>query len=49
MPNAESDEIDRVLLNAARVRRLLIEAGELVAIIAVSQKSIIGNRKPAIR
>jgi hypothetical protein len=41
--------IDSALLNEARIRPLLIEAGELVAIMAASRKSAIGNRQSAIQ
>ena len=41
--------IDSGLLNEDRIRPLLSEAGELVAIMAASRKSAIGNRKSAIR
>jgi four helix bundle protein len=37
--------IDSGLLNEERIRPLLGEAGELVAIMAASRKSAIGNRK----
>ena len=37
--------IDSGLLNEDRIRPLLSEAGELVAIMAASRKSAIGNRK----
>jgi four helix bundle protein len=40
--------IDSALLTEARIRPLLIEAGELVAIMAASRKSAVGNRKSAI-
>jgi four helix bundle protein len=40
--------IDSALLPEGRIRRLLSEAGELVAIMAASRKSAIGNRKSAI-
>jgi len=40
--------IDSDLLTEARIRPLLIEAGELVAIMAASRKSALGNRKSAI-
>src|SRR5947207_4972637 len=39
--------IDSGLLNEDRIRPLLSEAGELVAIMAASRKSAIGNRKSA--
>jgi four helix bundle protein len=41
--------IDSGLLTDERIRPLLSEAGELVAIMAASRKSAIGNRKSAIR
>jgi len=41
--------IDSGLLTEDRIRPLLNEAGELVAIMAASRKSAIGNRKSAIR
>jgi len=41
--------IDSALLTEARIRPLLSEAGELVAIMAASRKSALGNRKLAIR
>jgi len=41
--------IDSALLTEARIRPLLAEAGELVAIMAASRKSAFGNRKLAIR
>lgn len=41
--------IDSALLTEARTRPLLSEAGELVAIMAASRKSALGNRKLAIR
>jgi len=41
--------IDSGLLTEDRIRPLLTEAGELVAIMAASRKSAIGNRKSAIR
>jgi four helix bundle protein len=41
--------IDSRLLTEARVRRLLSEAGELVAIMAASRKSALGNRQSAIQ
>ena len=41
--------IDSELLTEARIRPLLNEAGELVAIMAASRKSAVGNRKLAIR
>ena len=41
--------IDSALLSEGRVCRLLSEAGELVAIMAASRKSAIGNRKSAIQ
>jgi four helix bundle protein len=37
--------IDSALLGDARIRPLLTEAGELVAIMAASRKSALGNRK----
>jgi len=40
--------IDSRLLTEARVRRLLSEAGELVAIMAASRKSALGNRQSAM-
>ena len=40
--------IDSGLLNEDRIRPLLSEAGELVAIMAASRKSAIGNRKSPI-
>lgn len=40
--------IDSALLTEARIRPLLSEAGELVAIMAASRKSAIGNRQLAI-
>jgi len=40
--------IDSGLLSEARIRPLLTEAGELVAIMAASRKSAIGNRKSPI-
>jgi len=40
--------IDSGLLNEDRIRPLLSEAGELVAIMAASSKSAIGNRKSPI-
>ena len=40
--------IDSGLLTEERIRPLLGEAGELVAIMAVSRKSAIGNRKSAM-
>ena len=40
--------IDSGLLNEDRIRPLLSEAGELVAIMAASRKSAIGNRKSSI-
>jgi four helix bundle protein len=40
--------IDSALLTEARIRPLLSEAGELVAIMAASRKSAVGNRKSAI-
>jgi four helix bundle protein len=41
--------IDSGLLTEERIRPLLSEAGELVAIMAASRKSALGNRKLAIR
>jgi four helix bundle protein len=41
--------IDSALLTEARIHPLLTEAGELVAIMAASGKSALGNRKLAIR
>ena len=41
--------IDSGLLNEDRIRPLLSEAGELVAIMAASRKSAIGNRQSAIK
>ena len=41
--------IDSALLTDARIHPLLTEAGELVAIMAASRKSAIGNRKSAIK
>ncbi len=41
--------VDSGLLSEARIRPLLTEAGELVAIMAASRKSAIGNRKSAIQ
>ena len=41
--------IDSGLLTEERIRPLLSEAGELVAIMAASRKSAIGNRKSAIQ
>jgi len=41
--------IDSGLLTEERIRPLLSEAGELVAIMAASRKSAIGNCKSAIR
>ena len=40
--------IDSDLLTEERIRPLLSEAGELVAIMAASRKSAIGNRKSAM-
>jgi len=40
--------IDSGLLTEERIRPLLSEAGELVAIMAASRKSAIGNRQSAI-
>ena len=41
--------IDSALLTQARIHPLLTEAWELVAIMAASRKSALGNRKSAIR
>ena len=41
--------IDSGLLTDERIRPVLSEAGELVAIMAASRKSAIGNRKSAIQ
>ena len=41
--------IDSALLTQTRVRPLLSEAGELVAIMAASRKSALGNRKLAVQ
>ena len=41
--------IDSGLLTDERIRPLLSEANELVAIMAASRKSAIGNRKSAIQ
>jgi four helix bundle protein len=41
--------IDSALLTEARIDPLLTEAGELVAIMAASRKSALGNRKLAVR
>ncbi|SRR6266566_1196785 len=41
--------IDSALLTQTRVRPLLTEAGELVAIMATSRKSALGNRKLAVQ
>jgi four helix bundle protein len=41
--------IDSGLLTEERIRPLLTEPGELVAIMAASRKSAIGNRKSAIQ
>ena len=41
--------IDSALLTETRVRPLLTESGELVAIMAASRKSALGNRKLAVR
>ena len=41
--------IDSGLLGETRIRSLVMEAGELVAIMAASRKSALGNRKSAIR
>ena len=40
--------IDADLLKAKRIRPLMVEADEIVAIMAASRKSAIGNRKSAI-
>jgi four helix bundle protein len=40
---------DSGLLTEARIRPLVTEAGELVAIMAASRKSAIGNRQSAIQ
>jgi four helix bundle protein len=40
--------IDSALLTEARIRPLLMEAGELIAIMAASRKSALGNRKSAM-
>src|SRR5262249_51781906 len=40
--------VDSDLLSEARIRPLLTEAGELVAIMAASRKSAIGNRQSAV-
>src|SRR5947208_16270919 len=41
--------IDSGLLSETRIRPLVMEAGQLVAIMAASRKSEIGNRKSAIQ
>jgi four helix bundle protein len=41
--------VDSALLTEARIHPLLTEAWELVAIMAASRKSALGNRKSAIR
>ena len=41
--------IDSALLTQTRVRPLLTEAGKLVAIMAASRKSALGNRKLAVQ
>ena len=41
--------IDSASLTEAKIRPLLAEAGELVAIMAASRKSALGNRKLAVR
>jgi len=41
--------IDSALLTEARIHPLLMEAGEIVAIMAASRKSALGNRKLALR
>jgi four helix bundle protein len=41
--------IDSALLTEARIHPLLTEARELVAIMAASRKSAVGNRKSAIQ
>ena len=41
--------IDSALLTKARIHPLLTEAGELIAIMAASRKSALGNRQSAIR
>ena len=41
--------IDSGLLKDAKIRPLLTEAGELVAIMAASRKSAVANRQSAIR
>jgi len=41
--------IDSALVTEAKIRPLLAEAGELVAIMAASRKSALGNRKLAVR
>jgi four helix bundle protein len=40
--------VDSALLTEARISPLLTEAGELIAIMAASRKSAIGNRQSAI-
>jgi four helix bundle protein len=41
--------IDSAMLTETRIRPLLTEAGELIAIMAASRKSALGNRKLAVR
>jgi four helix bundle protein len=41
--------IDSALVTKARIHPLLMEAGEIVAIMAASRKSALGNRKLALR
>ena len=41
--------IDSALLAEARIHPLLMEAGEILAIMAASRKSALGNRKLALR
>jgi len=41
--------IDSALVTEAKLRPLLAEAGELVAIMAASRKSALGNRKLAVQ
>ena len=41
--------IDSAMLTETRIRPLLSEAGELIAIMAASRKSALGNRKLAVR
>src|SRR5438094_8985567 len=41
--------VDTALVTEAKIRPLLAEAGELVAIMAASRKSALGNRKLAVR